>query len=547
MTTPAPPDSDRFSDLLAGVSLAGLLLPEAVAYSSIANLPPQAGVMALFAGLLAYGALGTSRFAVVSATSSSAAVLAAVTASLAGGDAVLRGALAGGMILLAGVFFVLAGLARMGNASDFISKPVLRGFAFGLALTIALKQLPKMVDVHPAQGDLLHFVPALFGHVADWNLAGLGLGGASLALLFVLERLRPVPGALVVTALGIVLARTVDLAAWGVDTVGPIRLHLAAPDLPDLSRAAWLRLAEVAVAMVLVLYAESYSAIRNFALRHGDAVDVNRDLLALGVANLASGLVHGLPVGAGYSATSANEAAGARSRLSTWVCAAVALLIVLTLLPLIADTPEPVLAAIVVFAVSHSLDPGVFRPCFRLHRDRIVVVAAVVAVLLLGVLDGLLAAIGVSLMMTLKRLSDPALSELGRLAGGHDFVALKLHPEAEALPGILILRPETPLFFANAGHVVTGIRRTLEGHAGLHALIVSLEESPDLDSTSVEALEELAAATRRAGVGLYFTRLKPAALTVLRRAALPGLPPDALSDLSVDDAVTLALSAPLVR
>ena len=204
-------------------------------------------------------------------------------------------------------------------------------------------------------------------------------------------------------------------------------------------------------------------------------------------------------------------------------------------------------AAIVVFAVSHSLDPGVFRPCFRLHRDRIVVVAAVVAVLLLGVLDGLLAAIGVSLMMTLKRLSDPALSELGRLAGGHDFVALKLHPEAEALPGILILRPETPLFFANAGHVVTGIRRTLEGHAGLHALIVSLEESPDLDSTSVEALEELAAATRRAGVGLYFTRLKPAALTVLRRAALPGLPPDALSDLSVDDAVTLALSASLVR
>ena len=239
-------------DILSGISIAGLLLPEAVAYASIGNLPPQAGVMALFAGLICYGLVGSSRFAVVSATSSSAAVLAAVTASIANGDTALRLLLSVGLILLTAVFFLVAGTARMGNASDFISKPVLRGFAFGLSIVIVLKQLPKMVDVHPLQGDMLHFVPELFGQLSRWNHSGLALGLAALGVLLILERFRKLPGTLVVLALGIGLARWIDLSAHGIQVVGPIRLELVAPSLPGLNRPEWMRLAELAVAMALV-------------------------------------------------------------------------------------------------------------------------------------------------------------------------------------------------------------------------------------------------------------------------------------------------------
>lgn len=159
----------RWPDVIAGVSIAGLLLPEAVAFSWIGNLPPQAGVVALFAGLICYGLLGTSRFAIVSATSSSAAVLAAATASIAGGDAGLRLSLAVGLVTLTGVFFVLIGLARMGSITDFIAKPVLRGFAFGLAIVTILKQFATVVGVHPQHGDMPRFVPELLGQAARWN------------------------------------------------------------------------------------------------------------------------------------------------------------------------------------------------------------------------------------------------------------------------------------------------------------------------------------------------------------------------------------------
>ncbi|MDE2400100.1 MAG: SulP family inorganic anion transporter [Burkholderiales bacterium] len=534
--------SPRLQDFASGLSIAGLLLPEAVAYASIGNLPPQAGVIALFAGLLCYGLLGSSRFAVVSATSSSAAVMAAATAVMANGDLALRLALSFGLILLTGVFFVLAAMARMGNASDFIAKPVLRGFAFGLTLVIILKQLPKMVGVHPGHGDTLYFVVDLFQHLTEWNQPGLMLGMASLATLWALSRWRRVPGALVVIVTGIALAHWVDLGAHGIETVGPIHLKLLAPSLPDLSRTQWMRLAEVAAAMAFVLYAESYGSVRTFAIKHKDGISPNRDLLALGAANLASGLFHGMPVGAGYSATSANEAAGAQSKLSIWICAAVVLLMVVTLLPAIALTPEPVLAAIVIHAVSHSLNLNALRPYFEFRRDRLVVIASILGVLALGVLDGLLAAIGLSLMMTIKRLSNATVSELGRLHDGHDFVSTKIHPDAAQIPGILILRPETPMFFANVDPVLTRVRQALVQHASTTTLIVSLEESPDLDGTCIEALREFALEIQASGKHLMLTRLKSRVQDVLLKASIPGLRGPALSDLSVDDAVRVAQS-----
>ena len=540
-TDPQPAAASWLPDLVAGLAVAGLLVPEAVAYSSIAALPPEYGVLALLAGLTCYGLVGRSRFAIVSATSSSAAVLAAATASLAGGDASLRLALAAGLILLTGVFFLVAGFARMGAISAFIAKPVLRGFTFGLALVIIVKQLPHILGVHARHDDILRYGLDLFEQFSRWNPAGVGMGLAALALLFLLKPYRRIPASLLVIVLGVAAQVFWGLDQHGVTLVGNINLQFKAPSVPTLTRGEWLRLGELAFAMLFVLYAESYGSVRSFALKHGDPVSADRELLALGLSNLASGLFAGMPVGAGYSATSANEAAGAHSRLAAWFAALAVLAVVLTLLPYVALTPEPVLAAIVIYAVSHTLNPAALQVYFHWRRDRMVVLFAIAAVLLLGILDGLLAAVGASLLMTLRDLSQHKVSLLGRLGQGHDFVDIAAHPEAGQIPGVLIMRPETPLFFANVEQMLAIVRRQIEAPDAVKTLILSLEDSPDLDGSSIESLMELAGFAHERGIALLLARLHDPARTVLIRAAIPNLPASALTNWSVDDAVAKAL------
>ncbi len=532
--------SSNLPDIIAGVSIAGLLLPEAVAYSSIGNLPPQAGVIALFAGLIVYGLLGKSRYAVVSATSSSAVVLAASTAALANGDPALRQVLAMGIIVLTGVVFLIAAAARFGNMSDFIAKPVLRGFSFGLAIVIIIKQLPTVVGVHPASSGVLPLALALLQQIADWNWWGFGTGAIALLLLTVLARFRRLPGALLVIALGVIASQHLQLQAHGVGLVGAINLELNAPSLPQLTSAEWLKLGELACAMVLVLYAESYSSIRSFALKHGDDFKPNRELLALGAANIVSGLFHGMPIGAGYSATAANEAAGAQSRAAGWIAAVVVLAIVLTLLPLISLTPEPVLAAIVIHAVGHTLSPATFKPYLQWRRDRMLVAIAVVAVLLLGVLNGLLVSIGASLALMLRRLAETPIAVLGQLNGGHDYVNLKRNPTATTQPGLLIARPETALFFANVDRMLGELRKLIAADASIHTVILSLEESPDLDSTSLEAIRDLATSISTQEKTLLLARLHDRARNALQRVGIASLPDPAMNYFSVDDAVRAA-------
>ncbi len=529
------------ADVVAGLSIAGLLLPEAVAYSSIAGLPPQSGVLALFAGLLVYGLLGNSRFAIVSATSSSAAVLLAATGSLAGTDAALRVALGAGIVLLTGVFFIIAGLARLGAVSSLIAKPVLRGFALGLAATIVLKEMPKVLDVHPAHTDLPRFAWELLAAWPHWNAAGGAMALVALGLLRGLGRWRAVPAALLVIAIGIALDVSGYCRQWGVAAVGPIALDFSRPGLPTLASADWLRLGELAFAMALILYAESYGSIRTFALRHGDNMSANRDLIALGAANMASALIHGMPVGAGYSGTSANEAAGAQSRAAGLIAGAVVLVAVLTLLPWIAHTPEPLLAAIVINAVSHSLNPAALRPLFRWRRDRLIALVAVAAVLSLGVLNGLLAAIGLSLLMLLRGLSRPGVSWLGRLGDSHDYVDVSRHPEATVPPGVLIARPDVPLFFGNADGVFATVRTRVEAMPGLRRVVLSLEESPDLDATSVEALCDFALWTHQRGSQLVLARVKDRVRDLLAQVGSAELPAGSYAPWSVDDAMQLPL------
>ena len=542
-STPNPTEQpNRWQDVLAGLSIAGLLLPEAVAYSSIAALAPQAGVIALFAGLLCSGLFGTRRFAIVSATSSAAAVLAAATATMANGDPQLRSTLAVGLVLVTGGLFLLAGLFRFGSVTAFIAKPVLRGFAFGLALTIILKQVASVVGVHLIDANLVRFAPQLLEQLPQWNWPAAGVAAVALVLLLLFSRFPRVPGGLLVVVIGIAAGQWLDLPAHGVKMIGLIDLNLEVPNLPVLPFADWLRLGEVAFALVMILYAESYGSISAYALKHGDRVKSNRDLLALGASNLLSGLFHGMPAGAGYSATSANEAAGATSRLAGGVAALVVLLIVMTVLPYIALTPEPVLAAIVIHALARGLSLQPLGRYFIWRRDRVLVMCAVGAVLLLGVLDGLLVSVAISVLLMLKQMSAADIQILGRIDGGHDFVDVQRHPAAQTVPGVLVVRPGEALFFANVERILgAALHLIRHSPAPIHTVILSLEESPNLDGTSIEALQEFFARVHNEGKQLVLARLKEQAQGAL--TALPEIQDNGviLSGLSVDGAVQQAL------
>ena len=525
----------RLADALAGVSVAGLLLPEAVAYSGLAGLPPQAGVIGLFAGLLAYALIGRSRHAVVSATSSSAAVLAASTLALSAGGAAPRVALASLLVCATGIAFLLAGSARLGAMSNLIARPVLRGFSFGLALVIVVKQWPHIAGIHAISADFLPLSIEILRKATVWEPMSLAVGVGALAGLFALERVRYVPGVMIVIVAGIAAAPW--LAAHGVLLTGPIQLTLEVPSLALPSHGQWLPLVEYALALMFIVSAESYGSIRAYALKYDDRVWPNRDLVALGVANLVSGAFHGTPVGAGYSGTSANEAAGAQSRIAGLYAAATVLALVFLFRRWIERIPDPILAAIVIHAVSKSLRASVFRPYFRWQRDRLVTTTAVAAVVAFGMIDGLLASIAFSLAMLLRSLSSPRLSVLGRL-GTHDFVSMTRFPDAVTAPGTLVLRPEEPLFFANAEPLLVLARDFVLKQAQLRRVVLSLEESPDLDGTALESIGEFANWLGARGIELRVARLKEASRDALQRADFKQLARAGLDYQSVDDAVS---------
>ncbi|HWX68899.1 MAG TPA: SulP family inorganic anion transporter [Steroidobacteraceae bacterium] len=522
------------ADLLAGLSIAGLLLPEAVAYSGLAGLPPQAAVIALFAGLTCYGLIGRSRFAIVSATSSSAAVLASAITALGGSTVAERLAIASILVVGTGLAFTLCAAFRLGAMSNLIARPVLRGYTFGLALVIAVRQWPHLANVQADSSGVFALIVELVRGYRAWQLPSLTCGLAALAGLFLLERVPRLPGALVVIVASILAAPL--LAAHGVVLTGPIHLTLAPPAFTAAPGIRALPIVEYSLAIMFILYAESYGSIRTFALKHDETVQPNRDLFALGMANILAGLGRGTPVGAGYSATSANEAAGAQSRLAGLSAAAVVLVLLVAFLGWIERIPQPVLAAIVIHAVGKSLRFSIFRHYFQWHRDRLVAVAAVLAVMLLGVLHGLLAAIVLTVALLLRSLARPRLSVLGRV-GTHDYLNVASFPAAATVPGMLVLRPEEPLFFANAEPLLAQVREQVRAAPATKVVVLSLEESPDLDSTSLEALGELCSWLSRHGVELRLARLKDSAREALAPANLAQLPPSALHYASVDDAV----------
>jgi len=510
-------------DVIAGIALAGLLVPEAMGYAGIAGLPPQAGLYATVFGLLAYAIFGTSRQLAVSPTSASSAILAATVAPLAAADPGKFMALASAVTLVLGFLFLLAGSFKLGFLSDFISKPVLKGFVFGVALSIVIKQVPKLLGIVPGKGHAYQQLWHILRYAGEANFWTVAVGLAALAVLIAVDRWLPrIPGALVVLVGGIAVSRAFELHSLGVHIVGQIPAGLPRPGLPVLTWAEWLQAAPAAVGLVLVLFAESMGAARTFASKNGYEVDANQELRALGLANATSAIFHGMQVGGGTSGTAANDANGAQSQVSAIAASATVALTLLFLTGWFYHLPEAILAAIVIHAVWHLLD---YRTVwnFRLvsnieFRTAVIAIAGVVA---LDILNGLLLAVILTLISLMRFLVMPQVVVLGRLRDTGEYADIERHPDAEVFPGVLILRIDRIWFFANADGIRNHIKQLINAlPKSLQTVILNLAPVSMIDVTAVDVLAQLHASSAKHGRRLVLAGVRDPVRDTLERAGL---------------------------
>jgi high affinity sulfate transporter 1 len=520
---PQYPRTNLRGDVLAGIALAGLLIPESMGYAGIAGLPPQAGLYATAFGLFVYAIFGSSRQLAVSPTSSSAVILAATVAPLAASNPAKFVVLASAVTLVLGLLFLIAGLLKLGFVSDFISKPVLKGFVFGIALTIIIKQLPKLLGIEKGTGQAYSQLWHALTHITQANLWTLLTGAAALALLFLADRFFPrIPGALLVLIAGIAISKTFTLHGHGVDIVGVIPAGLPRPSFPVLTWTDWLQAAPAAVGLALVLFAESLGAARTFAGKNAYDIDPNQEFHALAAANAASAVFHGMPVGGGTSGTAANDSNGAKSEVSAIAASLVVILTLLFLTGWFYHLPEAVLGAIVVHAVWHltSLQElSRFRRISRVEFGESL--TAIVGVLAFGILNGLLLAVIVTLVSLMRFLSMPQVVVVGRLRETGEYVDIARHPEAEQFAGVLMLRVDRIWFFANADGIREHAKELIRQARGpLHAIIVNLAPVPLVDVTAVEALAQLHASSVKHGRRLVLAGVRDPVRDTLGRASL---------------------------
>jgi SulP family sulfate permease len=490
-------------DLLAGLTTAAVVIPQAVAYASLAGLPVQVGLYVATVPMVAYALLGTSRPLSVSSTSTISILTAGALADAgAAGDPARAAATAALLALLVGGILAAAGLLRLGFLADFISSPVLAGFKAGMGLVIAASQLGKVLGV-PVKGDgFFAKVWSALTQLGDANPATVALALGGLAVLLALRRWAPrVPGPLVVVVAGIALVALTDLEGRGVALVGPVPGGLPGFELPDLAGA--VALLPAAAGIALMSFIESISAARAFAARTDPAVDADRELLALGAANFGAGLFQAYPAGGGTSQTAVNDGAGARTRLAGVVTAAVTVLVLTVLAPLLADLAQAILGAIVLVAAIGLVDLAPLRRIRTIRRrDFWLGLVALIGVLVLGVLRGVLEAVLISLLVLLHELDHP------RIVAG------------EPAPGLLAVRLEGRLFFANARRVVDRIAAIAAGHRPApQVVLLDFGAVNDLEMTALERLGDFAEDLHGQGKALWIAAPSQRPREMLRRAA----------------------------
>jgi sulfate permease, SulP family len=505
-------------DVVAGLTVWAVLVPEALAYATIAGVSPVVGLYAAPAALLLYAALGSSRHLVVGPMSATAALSATAVADVAGGPHDVA-ALTAALAVVTGCAALLAGLLRLGFLSNFVSEPVMKGFIIGMALTIIIGQLPKLCRLGGGDGDFFEKAWDLLGSLGDTSLTTLAVGAASLVVVLVLRRVAPqVPGSLVAVALGVLAVKLLSLDSHGVSIVGSISSGLPHVGMPDVGTGDYGRLAGAGIGVVLVGFAEGLGAARTYAAREHYDIDANRELLGLGGANIAAGLASGMVVNGSLSKTAVNGAAGARSQMSGLVVAVLTVVTLLLLTGLFEDLPEATLAAVVVAAVIELVDiPALqdlrraFTPQLRAiygvaaQPDFLAALAALFGVLLFDTLPGLFIGVGVSMLLLVYRASHPHLAVMGRTADGSGFVDVSRDPAARPVPGVVVLRPESGLYFANAQAVRDQIRAAAVGD-DVRAVVIDAQTVPSIDLTAVRMLDELADDLEHDGIRLVVAR-----------------------------------------
>lgn len=535
-------------DLIAAITVWAVLVPEALAYATIAGVSPIVGLYAAPGALLLYAAFGSSRRLVTGGDAATAALSAAIVGGMVAGDSSAFVQTTAALAICVGIIAVAAGLARLGFVVNFISIPVLRGFILGLALTIIAGQIPHLFGVESSDGNFFDRIWVFLTHLDQVDLPTVAIGLGSLAIILFCKYRHPaIPGSLIAVGLGIGSVMAFDLGAHGVDIVGPISSDLPTVALPDIDLAEAGALVAGATGLLLVGFSESLAAAKAFPSREED-LDPNRELIGTGAANVGAGMVGGFVVTGSFSKTSISSESGARTQFSGVVVAGLVVLTLLFLTGLFEDLPEAALAAVVIAALIHAVDLVGLRDLARIrergnsfnpaHRpDFIASLAALLGVTIFDILPGLFIGIGVSLVLLLYRSSIPNVTRMGELSEqpGH-WGDLKRHDGAKEAPGVVVLRLEAAVFFANSDE----IRRSVLGSvaSNTRAVVLDVETVPYIDVTGAFMFRALSEELREKGVRLLIARDVGQVEDMMRSTGLGMLLDD--SFVSVEQAVEAA-------
>jgi high affinity sulfate transporter 1 len=494
------------TDAIAGAMLAAYAIPVSLAYAGLAGLPPQAGVYGYLLGGLGYALLGSSRQLAIGPTSAISLMIAGTVAAMAEGDAQRYAQIASLAALLVALLCLIAWLLRLSILVRLISDSILVGFKAGAGLTIAMTQVPSLLGVSGGGHNFFERLLIVVGQLGEINYLVFALGLVPILLLVLGERLFPArPVGLAVVALSIAVASAFGLADLGVPTTGEVPAGLPSLEPPGLRLRDVEGIVPLAAGCLLLAYIESVSAARTFAAKHGYGIDPRQEFLGIGAANLAAGFGHGYPVAGGLSQSAVNDKSGARTPLALVFASCALALCLLFLTGLLANLPKAVLAAIVLTAVYGLIDVPAMLRMWRISRmDFYAAAIALAAVLLLGILQGILLAALASVLMLLARASHPHIAFLGRIPGTSSLSDLARHPDNESLPHVIAFRPEASLLYVNADSVFESVSKRLEAEAGsdIRLVVCDLSASPHIDLAGARMLSELHLELARHGIAL---------------------------------------------
>ncbi len=507
-------------DIVAGITLAAYLMPAGIGDASLAGLPAEAGLYAcLFSGLV-FWLFTSSRQTTVTVTSAISLLVGSTLGPIAGGDPVRYAAMASATALMVAALALLARLFRGGAIVNFISESVLIGFKCGVALYLASSQLPKLCGIKGGHGDFWEKSATFLRHVGETNTASLVMGIIALAVLFLGKQFLPrIPWALVVVIAGLLLGANLDLAAHGVKMLGEVPQGLPDFGIQGLGRSDLNALLPLAMACFLLGAVETAAIGRMFARKHEYRLDSNQEFLALAGANLAAGLGQGFPTSGGMSQSLVNESSGARTPLSGFIASILILLVILFLSGMLEYLPQPVLAAIVLVAVTGLFNLSALKRMWEFSRgDFTVAVAALLGVLGSGLLMGVLIGAVLSIILLLHRAMQPHTTELGRVPGTDHFADRIRHPKNERVPGVFVFRCDGGIFYFNAEHVGDRFQELLGGRDDEVKLAVFfLGTVPMIDMAGVEFLTDLQETLHKHGIELRLAEARSTVREALRR------------------------------